>query len=80
MVEEQAAGRVHRIGQTRPVTINRYIVENSIEEVRKSSLATNNSLADFCNRGSRKCRNENSGSRTCRLLKNQNHWLRNYST
>ena len=34
MVEEQAAGRVHRIGQTRPVTINRYIVENSIEEVK----------------------------------------------
>lgn len=33
MLEEQAASRVHRIGQTREVTINRYIVENSIEQV-----------------------------------------------
>lgn len=33
MVEEQAAARVDRIGQTKPVTIYRYLVENSIETV-----------------------------------------------
>jgi SWI/SNF-related matrix-associated actin-dependent regulator of chromatin subfamily A3 len=33
MVEEQAAARVHRIGQTKEVTVWRYIVQDSIEEV-----------------------------------------------
>lgn len=33
MVEEQAAARVDRIGQTRPIVIYRYFVENSIETV-----------------------------------------------
>jgi hypothetical protein len=33
MIEEQAASRVHRIGQKREVTINRYIVRDSVEEV-----------------------------------------------
>ena len=33
MAEEQALDRVHRIGQTRPVTAIRYIVKGSIEEV-----------------------------------------------
>jgi SWI/SNF-related matrix-associated actin-dependent regulator of chromatin subfamily A3 len=33
MVEEQAAARVHRIGQERDVSIIRYIVKDSIEEV-----------------------------------------------
>ena len=32
-VEEQAMARIHRIGQTRPVTAIRYIMEDSIEEV-----------------------------------------------
>jgi SWI/SNF-related matrix-associated actin-dependent regulator of chromatin subfamily A3 len=31
-VEEQAADRVHRLGQTREVSIHRYVVKNSIEE------------------------------------------------
>jgi len=30
--EDQAIDRVHRIGQTRPVFVTRYIIENSIEE------------------------------------------------
>lgn len=30
-MEEQAADRVHRLGQTRPVSIWRYITENTIE-------------------------------------------------
>jgi hypothetical protein len=34
MVEEQALNRVHRIGQDRDVVVYRYIVNNSIEEVR----------------------------------------------
>ena len=33
MAEEQALDRVHRIGQTRPVTAIRYIVKGSVEEV-----------------------------------------------
>lgn len=33
MVEEQAAARVDRIGQTRPIVIYRYFVNNSIETV-----------------------------------------------
>jgi len=31
MVEEQAIARAHRIGMDKPVTVWRYIVENSIE-------------------------------------------------
>lgn len=33
MVEAQAVDRVHRIGQTRPVTITKYIVSNTVETV-----------------------------------------------
>jgi hypothetical protein len=36
-VEEQAMARIHRIGQTRPVTTIRYIMEDSIEEVKAIS-------------------------------------------
>lgn len=36
-LEEQALDRIHRIGQTRPVTTVRFIIENSFEQVRKSS-------------------------------------------
>jgi len=31
-LEEQAIGRVHRMGQTRPVTVKRLWIEDSIEE------------------------------------------------
>ena len=34
MAEEQALDRVHRIGQTQPVIATRYIVSESVEEVR----------------------------------------------
>jgi SWI/SNF-related matrix-associated actin-dependent regulator of chromatin subfamily A3 len=30
--EEQAIQRVHRIGQTRPVTVTRYLCEDTIEQ------------------------------------------------
>lgn len=40
MLEEQSLNRVHRIGQTRDVIVNRYIVSNSIEEVSSSSITT----------------------------------------
>jgi len=36
MAEEQAIDRVHRLGQTREVVATRYIVQDSIEEVRKT--------------------------------------------
>ena|ERR1700733_14702994 len=36
MVEVQAAARVDRLDQTKDVKIYRYIVENSIEEVREN--------------------------------------------
>lgn len=34
MVEDQALDRVHRIGQKKEVTTVRYIVKNTLEEVR----------------------------------------------
>ena len=34
MAEAQAVDRVHRIGQTRDVTVTRYIASNTIETVR----------------------------------------------
>lgn len=34
MAEEQALDRVHRIGQKKPVIATRYIVNDSVEEVR----------------------------------------------
>jgi SWI/SNF-related matrix-associated actin-dependent regulator of chromatin subfamily A3 len=37
-MEEQAATRVHRLGQTRQVTINRYTVKDSLEEVSFSQI------------------------------------------
>lgn len=33
-IEEQALARVYRLGQTRPVTTVRFIMRNSIEDVR----------------------------------------------
>jgi SNF2 family DNA or RNA helicase len=33
-LEDQAFARVHRLGQTRPVTSIRYVMEDSFEEVR----------------------------------------------
>ena len=38
MAEEQALDRVHRIGQTQPVVATRYIVSESVEEVRIPQL------------------------------------------
>lgn len=33
-LEDQALARAHRLGQTHPVTTLRYVMRNSIEEVR----------------------------------------------
>ena len=37
MLEAQAIDRVHRIGQTKNVTITRYLVKDSVEMVRRYS-------------------------------------------
>ena len=36
MVEAQAAARIDRLDQTKDITIVRYVVEGSIEEVREA--------------------------------------------
>jgi hypothetical protein len=45
-VEDQASDRAHRIGQTRPVTIYRLVMEGSIEEKILALHATKRQLAD----------------------------------
>lgn len=31
-IEEQAIDRIHRLGQTRPVTVRRFVMKNTVEE------------------------------------------------
>jgi SWI/SNF-related matrix-associated actin-dependent regulator of chromatin subfamily A3 len=38
MVEDQAVGRVLRLGQTKEVKVIRYIMKNTVEVVRQSSF------------------------------------------
>jgi superfamily II DNA or RNA helicase len=45
-VEDQASDRAHRIGQTRPVTIYRLVMQGSIEEKILALHATKRELAD----------------------------------
>jgi hypothetical protein len=40
MVEDQAVGRVLRLGQTKEVKVIRYIMKNTVEVVRQSCLKT----------------------------------------
>ena len=51
-VEDQASDRAHRIGQTRPVTVYRLIMQNSIEEKIMSLHQTKRDLADALLKGS----------------------------
>lgn len=51
-VEDQASDRAHRIGQTRPVTIYRLIMQNSIEEKIIALHAAKRDLADGLLKGS----------------------------
>lgn len=51
-VEDQASDRAHRIGQTRPVTVYRLIMQNSIEEKIISLHQTKRDLADGLLKGS----------------------------
>ena len=49
-IEDQAVDRVHRIGQTRPVVVHRYLINNSIEErvmaiQRRKTALINNALS-----------------------------------
>ncbi|MDR1981565.1 MAG: DEAD/DEAH box helicase family protein [Tannerellaceae bacterium] len=50
--EDQASGRVHRIGQTRPVTIYRLVAENTIEEKILQLHHTKRDLAESLLEGS----------------------------
>lgn len=50
-IEEQALSRVHRMGQHRPVVTMRYVMKDSIEEVRYPSLPCINHVR-YCVTGS----------------------------
>lgn len=60
MVEKQAIGRAYRLGQTDPVHVIRYIVDDSIESVsnlvetfiQKSTILTKNRICSQNNRRS----------------------------
>lgn len=45
-VEEQAIGRVHRMGQVRPVQVHRLLTENSVDERIEELLATKRTTFD----------------------------------
>ncbi|NBD13710.1 DEAD/DEAH box helicase [Corallococcus silvisoli] len=45
-VEDQASDRAHRIGQTRPVTVSRFVAEGTIEEAILALHAEKRDLAD----------------------------------
>jgi len=45
-VEDQASDRAHRIGQQRPVTVLRFVSENTIEEKIVQLHAQKRDLAD----------------------------------
>ncbi|NOK13913.1 DEAD/DEAH box helicase [Corallococcus exercitus] len=45
-VEDQASDRAHRIGQTRPVTVSRFVAEGTIEEAILALHAQKRELAD----------------------------------
>ena len=44
-LEDQALARAHRLGQARPVTTIRYVMENSFEEVRDGFSSRHRFLA-----------------------------------
>ena len=50
-VEDQASDRAHRIGQTRPVTIYRFVMKDTIEERIVDLHASKRDLADSLLRG-----------------------------
>ena len=45
-VEEQATDRAHRIGQTRPVQVHRFVTQGTIEEKIAELLSRKRALAD----------------------------------
>ena len=45
-MEDQASDRAHRIGQTRPVTIYRFVMKKTIEEQIVDLHASKRDLAD----------------------------------
>ena len=46
MVEMQAIGRAHRLGQKKPVTVFRYIMKDTIEEVSPTSYGISTPFQD----------------------------------
>ena len=45
-VEDQACNRVHRLGQTKPVLIKRFITEDTVEETMLALQERKRSMAD----------------------------------
>lgn len=47
-IEQQAIDRVHRLGQTRPVFVTRYIIKGTVGEPQSHSYSTGSELTRVC--------------------------------
>ena len=79
MVEDQALDRVYRIGQMKEVTTVRYIIENTLEEVRRRYLSSvENRARLICGQSIRdqQLGKRNLAEQALSLSKRSNEWVK----